>query len=1670
MGNQQAKKYQQTVEFEENQGSQPPPDQFNKNKQNVQNLSQIFENKKSSSMSIKDLNRSMSNNLNPKKKLTSNIRLQGLSNFILLKQQGIGNPTSPIKNVINQLPQNNNLVEALVQAIVKKYNFRLTINDFSTPLLAAIFKKDQSQIKHRLKDLNDQLDQQKSQYEMTLGFWLAIHLETIEVCTFMIQRVPFLKKIVGSILKKGQDNKMLSHISRGNSRVNTKQDTKVGNGKRKNSDSQQIEPLIGMKIKKDKLLNEFDNENNDELLTPTEIVQEKSTKIEQKSISTIKKKQQLSKEAVSSDLSNLIPTEVQVNTEAANSLFENFSDITELIEVKTILRNEFPTLMTNLLRVALKNEETKVSQVIIAYYKTSVTKDIILRAIENDQLDFMYYMFGFGKNFIYNQKTRKSKQLTFMKLFKYIREIKQNSDEFKDAIKEICEWKLQHSGDNFLQALLTFGQDDLAIQYMGSFGHNLNEQLLIFCIESQNLKFLKEDQVVEKLLFYLNQGTRTNYILDIMSLIDISVGRNRQIKDIMDVFVEFAESNYEKNQLNLSYNPILTIVMSCEILNKVSSVRRKFENESKRIVQQLLRLGEMYISKTTDEKQYEKLILDKDIQDRPVLKIISKNNFERLMDENDPKAENLMNKIWRGNEATNCDGNIFGFSNMSNIVFKPFKKLLYSKQNGIMEIASNSFEPNFKVDYIIQHRYRSKSIYFYFTKELYCALMMLIIFQWLNYQYLTLISIANDVIEVSATDDTAVTGVIGGTLRYLQSLLEQSLKDQQEELSDLQKSGNIIYNLGIVSYLFSFALLFQLFLKFIFNHYSKSKLPFDKWVILDSLSAVLNIIAVQVIERVRLDQLLDGNFKDVMDYFMIFVLAFSWIRFFMYFLVVRSISKLLLTLIEMVEDTISFFFIVSCFIVIMSSIFTTLYQDISPEKFGSLTTTVRTLFDAALAVYSYDGLGGRTLSYSVLMIFHVFFSNVLLLNYLIAILSTTYENMKQSGIFKYKKNLYQYCERFITCFEEPAYGELVLHPPPLSYGCIILLPFVRNRRKMLKLSRLFSMVMFWIENCIFIPFFILFEIIMIPLAYLKTALSILLFIDSGVFRKIFVLAIWLTFGFFIDFYLVYKDIQNVIHILLHPKGFQQNIWQQFQDDTLPIETQIDLLNLARDSVISLFKTLKRHFKGDSPSREAKRQRRSEQKRLSKFQKDPLNLKPNSNGASLGNEHSLMDYDDDESRPDDKTSKPGKLKHEAKVVENAGMEFPEDKSSQMSVDLSDEDSDIENFVIEDELFELEQSMSYNPNDQNCLYVVKKSAIVEDWKIRRKLQLDSKRNFKNQNSLRGNINGDTKQTKSIRAYSLFVPNEDQNLIKEEIKRDDDDESQIDRGLQSKINDKFGQGRRSRFVPVDNLLNLINRKRKNQDQTQNNQPKLIQNISKTQNLDKQGSQNPASEFEIDPSPQELKCINQFFNNFVIVSESSLSEHIDIVMFLRALPDRINAENIHKVKLFNFKIFQESLIAFQNLDLVNPFEYFDEKNRERVQQVKERLSEQRNNLEQVRDIVKFVKRKMYNHEGVMRNDEHKLTDMQSLSQSRSLKKKQTYSNQGATPISSRVGPLSKIHGSSQNLNNNLIQIQSQMNSNRLNIKGSLSPIPVTNQFFEKQTPAFEETKSKFSQGFSNN
>ena len=145
----------------------------------------------------------------------------------------------------------------------------------------------------------------------------------------------------------------------------------------------------------------------------------------------------------------------------------------------------------------------------------------------------------------------------------------------------------------------------------------------------------------------------------------------------------------------------------------------------------------MYSSKIEDETFYEKLIMDRDFKGRLVLKIITQNKFEPLMDENDPKAENMMLSIWHGKEATRCDGNINGYSSLNHVLTSKAKKLTGSG-GSFFALVSNNYTPNFKVDYSFQYRYRSRAISFYFIKEFLCALAMLIIFQYINYEYLRL--------------------------------------------------------------------------------------------------------------------------------------------------------------------------------------------------------------------------------------------------------------------------------------------------------------------------------------------------------------------------------------------------------------------------------------------------------------------------------------------------------------------------------------------------------------------------------------------------------------------------------------------------------------------------------------------------------------------------------------------------------------------------------------------------------------------------------------------------------------------------------------------------------------------------------------------------------------------
>ena len=103
------------------------------------------------------------------------------------------------------------------------------------------------------------------------------------------------------------------------------------------------------------------------------------------------------------------------------------------------------------------------------------------------------------------------------------------------------------------------------------------------------------------------------------------------------------------------------------------------------------------------------------------------------MSELDPKASNLIRDIWQGEEFTKCDGNVFGFSNITHILLTRAKRA--GAGASFMDIVSGGFNAIFSVDYSFQFRYRSNAISQYFLKEILLALLMAMIFAEVNGDY-----------------------------------------------------------------------------------------------------------------------------------------------------------------------------------------------------------------------------------------------------------------------------------------------------------------------------------------------------------------------------------------------------------------------------------------------------------------------------------------------------------------------------------------------------------------------------------------------------------------------------------------------------------------------------------------------------------------------------------------------------------------------------------------------------------------------------------------------------------------------------------------------------------------------------------------------------------------------
>lgn len=161
---------------------------------------------------------------------------------------------------------------------------------------------------------------------------------------------------------------------------------------------------------------------------------------------------------------------------------------------------------------------------------------------------------------------------------------------------------------------------------------------------------------------------------------------------------------------------------------------------------------------------------------------------------------------------------------------------------------------------------------------------------------------------------------------------------------------------------------------------------------------------------------------------------------------------------------------------------------------------------------------------------HVFISNIFMLNYLVAILATVYEIMKDEGEFAFKANKYQFIEKYSIAMLDPhGYSEIIIHPPPLNVFTMFILPCIIKKSLMKRAAEVFSKFIFWVENFLYIIAFIVYEIFLCPLIYFKIMGNI--FKLSGCRHFFGNFFFWFFCGFFVLLFYVAKDLFFYIKIL-----------------------------------------------------------------------------------------------------------------------------------------------------------------------------------------------------------------------------------------------------------------------------------------------------------------------------------------------------------------------------------------------------------------------------------------------------------------------------------------------------------------------------------------------------------
>ncbi len=736
------------------------------------------------------------------------------------------------------------------------------------------------------------------------------------------------------------------------------------------------------------------------------------------------------------------------------------------------------------------------------------------------------------------------------------------SKEINDDLSQILTWKHIEKDPTFIKSLLSNNcfeqiseliniwpkENFLKPEYFQEVIYKKQCELIIFYLHERDLRQILNDSKIQKFIVeeYIPYGDKLYYASEMLSYIFKTFWDSSLTKNLCKNIIKTIKT---RDILNC-HSPILTCLLLCEFLNQIKELSISNIGRCKKVIEELMEFCKKIQESNTDESYISYLMKQKDTKKRSAFQIASDTYQYCLLET--PEVGTIVKKMWYGYLSNN---GLFTASSLHRYVTDNDRKLN---------------DPFISFDILDRNK-----VYFFQLSV------------WLDSCSLRFFP---------SLIMTIFLIVVYNLFIYLLNFYGQLMNNYNELKKDLQ--------LLLFLYLFGVShLLLDIIFKYIFIKKTKRNSQIEVWSYFDILLFIFAWLILLDTKKVsgeynsqELEESIQDliwslhlpfikEFKNEYGKFMInfpfllrvFILSlndfFVWVRVCGVLLTFKEMGPVIRMIISMTVLLIKYILVIFAFLACSASIFAILFNKYS-YLFIDLSTSVITLFGGFLNKFELlEFESSRRYFGSILFIFYVCIAGVLLVNLLIAVISSVYEQMSTVVDSSHRAVLIQY---YSTYKWDDRYGYIIFLSAPLNifnFFTVLIETFcIRIDKKYEfndKATKLYYLV--FIFPILFVVFLI-YTVCLIPLCYIK---GIIYTIKYQVSLKILWIKKtrniigWIMTGIF---FLCYIYIRDIFYLLF-------NIYRKAQSKISEFERIKK--NLPKEDVITFLKFIHSNIKEEN---------------------------------------------------------------------------------------------------------------------------------------------------------------------------------------------------------------------------------------------------------------------------------------------------------------------------------------------------------------------------------------------------------------------------------------------------------------------------------------------------------